>query len=63
MKESRSSLDKFKQNNKGEDKRTCYYNPELIKNSYTKIITAFPKQENLELIWVQKVWKHFHSLE
>ena len=50
MKESRSSLDKFKQNNKGEDKRTCYYNPELIKNSYTKIITAFPKQENLELI-------------
>ena len=25
--------------------------------------TACPKQENIKLIWVQKVWKHFHNLE
>ena len=36
IKESRSSLEKFKQNYKVEDKRSCYYNPKLIRNSYTK---------------------------
>ena len=28
-----------------------------------KKITACPKQENLKLIGVQKVWKHFHNPE
>ena len=49
------NLDKdlrFKQNNKGEDQRSCYDNPELIRNPYiTKLFfTACPKQENLKLI-------------
>ena len=36
IKEYRESMERFKQNNKGEDKRSCYDNPELIKNPYTK---------------------------
>ena len=30
------SWERFKQNNKGEDKRSFYDNPELIRNPYTK---------------------------
>ena len=44
-------------------KISCYYNPELIKNTHTKKITACPKQENLKLIWLQKVLNHLHNLE
>jgi hypothetical protein len=29
-------LEKIKQNNKGENKRSCYDNPELIRNPFTK---------------------------
>ena len=29
-------MEKFKQNNKGEDKRSCYYNPKLIRNPNIK---------------------------